>query len=128
MKSHMLNVFWPAWEWGPMNMPYLRHLAFAPPCVACPLSFLTSKQVKQPPANKAALSRACGLDRAPPLGGFPLTTKGPCRHAELVKLMKRLQPPGPHTTAGGRSRSTASYEDPPETRLERPLNPRGIRP
>jgi hypothetical protein len=29
MKSLMLNVFWPAWEWGPMNMPYLRHLAFA---------------------------------------------------------------------------------------------------
>jgi hypothetical protein len=22
------GVFWPAWEWGPMNMPYLRHLAF----------------------------------------------------------------------------------------------------
>jgi hypothetical protein len=29
MKSLMLNVFWPAWEWGPMNMPYLRHLAFS---------------------------------------------------------------------------------------------------
>jgi hypothetical protein len=29
MKSLMLNVFWPAWEWGPMNMPYLTHLAFA---------------------------------------------------------------------------------------------------
>jgi hypothetical protein len=29
MKSLMVNVFWPAWEWGPMNMPYLRHLAFS---------------------------------------------------------------------------------------------------
>jgi hypothetical protein len=29
MKSLCLNVFWPAWEWGPMNMPYLRHLAFS---------------------------------------------------------------------------------------------------
>jgi hypothetical protein len=29
MKSLTLNVFWPAWEWGPMNMPYLRHLAFS---------------------------------------------------------------------------------------------------
>jgi hypothetical protein len=29
MKSLLLNVFWPAWEWGPMNMPYLRHLAFS---------------------------------------------------------------------------------------------------
>jgi hypothetical protein len=29
MKSLMLNVFWPAWEWGPMNMPHLRHLAFS---------------------------------------------------------------------------------------------------
>jgi hypothetical protein len=29
MKSLCLNVFWPAWEWGPMNMPYLRALAFS---------------------------------------------------------------------------------------------------
>jgi hypothetical protein len=29
MKSLLTDVFWPAWEWGPMNMPYLRHLAFA---------------------------------------------------------------------------------------------------
>ena len=29
MKSLCLNVFWPAWEWGPMNMPFLRHLAFS---------------------------------------------------------------------------------------------------
>jgi hypothetical protein len=29
MKSLLVNVFWPAWEWGPMNMPYLRHLAFS---------------------------------------------------------------------------------------------------
>jgi predicted phage terminase large subunit-like protein len=24
MKSLILNVFWPAWEWGPRNMPHLR--------------------------------------------------------------------------------------------------------
>jgi hypothetical protein len=29
MKSLLVNVFWPAWEWGPMNMPCLRHLAFS---------------------------------------------------------------------------------------------------
>jgi hypothetical protein len=29
MKSLLVNVFWPAWEWGPMNMPHLRHLAFS---------------------------------------------------------------------------------------------------
>jgi hypothetical protein len=29
MKSLLVNVFWPAWEWGPINMPYLRHLAFS---------------------------------------------------------------------------------------------------
>jgi hypothetical protein len=29
MKSLLTDVFWPAWEWGPMNMPYLRHLAFS---------------------------------------------------------------------------------------------------
>jgi phage terminase large subunit-like protein len=27
MKSYLLNVFWPAWEWGPQNMPGLRYLA-----------------------------------------------------------------------------------------------------
>lgn len=27
MKSMLLNVFWPAWEWGPMNMPHLRYLS-----------------------------------------------------------------------------------------------------
>ncbi len=25
-KSLLLNVFWPAWEWGPMNLPSLRYL------------------------------------------------------------------------------------------------------
>lgn len=29
MKSLLVNVFWPAWEWGPMNMPHLRYLAFS---------------------------------------------------------------------------------------------------
>ena len=27
MKSYLLNVFWPAWEWGPQNRPGLRYLA-----------------------------------------------------------------------------------------------------
>jgi predicted phage terminase large subunit-like protein len=27
MKSLTVNVFWPAWEWGPRNMPYLRYLS-----------------------------------------------------------------------------------------------------
>jgi predicted phage terminase large subunit-like protein len=26
MKSLLTNVFWPAWEWGPRNMPHLRYL------------------------------------------------------------------------------------------------------
>ena len=26
MKSYTLNVFWPAWEWGPQNRPSLRYL------------------------------------------------------------------------------------------------------
>lgn len=26
MKSLMTNVFWPAWEWGPRNMPHLRYV------------------------------------------------------------------------------------------------------
>ena len=26
MKSLLTNVFWPAWEWGPQNMPHLRYL------------------------------------------------------------------------------------------------------
>jgi predicted phage terminase large subunit-like protein len=29
MKSLLLNVFWPAWEWGPCNMPHLRYLCAA---------------------------------------------------------------------------------------------------
>jgi predicted phage terminase large subunit-like protein len=29
MKSLMVNVFWPAWEWGPMNMPHLRFVSFS---------------------------------------------------------------------------------------------------
>ena len=27
MKSLMLNVFWPAWEWGPQDMAHLRYLS-----------------------------------------------------------------------------------------------------
>lgn len=27
MKSSLVNVFWPAWEWGPRGMPHLRYLA-----------------------------------------------------------------------------------------------------
>ena len=26
MKSLLVNVFWPAWEWGPCNMPHLRYI------------------------------------------------------------------------------------------------------
>src|SRR5262245_57557727 len=29
MKSLMVNVFHPAWEWGPMNMPHLRYVTFS---------------------------------------------------------------------------------------------------
>jgi hypothetical protein len=29
MKSLLTDVFWPAWEWGPMNMPHLRYVAFS---------------------------------------------------------------------------------------------------
>lgn len=27
MKSLLLNVFWPAWEWGPCNMPWMRYIS-----------------------------------------------------------------------------------------------------
>jgi predicted phage terminase large subunit-like protein len=26
MKSLLVNVFWPAWEWGPRNLPHLRYI------------------------------------------------------------------------------------------------------
>lgn len=26
MKSLLVNVFWPSWEWGPRNMPHLRYV------------------------------------------------------------------------------------------------------
>ena len=29
MKSLVTDVFWPAWEWGPMNLPHLRYVAFS---------------------------------------------------------------------------------------------------
>lgn len=29
MKSLLTGVIWPAWEWGPRNMPHLRHLGTA---------------------------------------------------------------------------------------------------
>lgn len=29
MKSLIVNVFWPSWEWGPRNMPYLRYVCAA---------------------------------------------------------------------------------------------------
>ncbi len=28
-KSLLVNVFWPAWEWGPAGLPHLRHLSFS---------------------------------------------------------------------------------------------------
>jgi predicted phage terminase large subunit-like protein len=29
MKSLLTNVFWPAWEWGPLNKPHLRYVSFS---------------------------------------------------------------------------------------------------
>lgn len=29
LKSMLTNVFWPAWEWGPLNRPYLRTIGTA---------------------------------------------------------------------------------------------------
>lgn len=29
MKSLLVNVFWPAWEWGPCEKPHLRYVAFS---------------------------------------------------------------------------------------------------
>lgn len=29
MKSLLVDVFWPAWEWGPMDMPHMRYVAFS---------------------------------------------------------------------------------------------------
>lgn len=29
MKSLCTDVFWPAWEWGPMGLPHLRYVAFS---------------------------------------------------------------------------------------------------
>lgn len=29
MKSLLVNTFWPAWEWGPMERPHLRYVAFS---------------------------------------------------------------------------------------------------
>lgn len=29
MKSLVTNVFWPAWEWGPMDLGHLRYVAFS---------------------------------------------------------------------------------------------------
>ena len=29
MKSMIVNIFWPSWEWGPRNMPHLRYICAA---------------------------------------------------------------------------------------------------
>jgi predicted phage terminase large subunit-like protein len=29
MKTLITQVWWPAWEWGPMNMPHLRYVSFS---------------------------------------------------------------------------------------------------
>lgn len=29
MKSLLTDVFWPAWEWGPMDLPHLRYVTFS---------------------------------------------------------------------------------------------------
>jgi hypothetical protein len=29
MKSLLVNVFWPCWEWGPCDMPHMRYISFS---------------------------------------------------------------------------------------------------
>ena len=29
MKSMIVNIFWPSWEWGPRNMPHMRYICAA---------------------------------------------------------------------------------------------------
>jgi predicted phage terminase large subunit-like protein len=29
MKSLLVDVFWPAWEWGPVDMPHMRYVTFS---------------------------------------------------------------------------------------------------
>jgi hypothetical protein len=29
MKSLLTDVFWPAWEWGPCDLPHMRYVAFS---------------------------------------------------------------------------------------------------
>jgi hypothetical protein len=29
MKSLLVNVFWPAWEWGPCDLPHMRYILFS---------------------------------------------------------------------------------------------------
>lgn len=29
MKSLLVDVFWPAWEWGPLDMPHMRYVTFS---------------------------------------------------------------------------------------------------
>jgi predicted phage terminase large subunit-like protein len=29
MKSMIVNIFWPSWEWGPKNMPHMRYICAA---------------------------------------------------------------------------------------------------
>jgi hypothetical protein len=29
MKSLLVNVFWPAWEWGPCDMPHMSYISFS---------------------------------------------------------------------------------------------------
>jgi hypothetical protein len=29
MKSLLVNVFWPAWEWGPCDLPHMRYISFS---------------------------------------------------------------------------------------------------
>ena len=56
MKSLLLNVFWPAWEWGPANLPHMRYL--------CASHNIESGRARQhshaPPGHHPMVSKALG--------------------------------------------------------------------
>ena len=44
MKSLLVNVLWPAWEWGPRNMPYMRYVCASH---AMPLAIRDSTKMRR---------------------------------------------------------------------------------
>ena len=58
MKSLLVNVLWPAWEWGPKNMPYMRYV-----CASHAMPLAIRDSIKEHPfydiitTKKAALRR-----------------------------------------------------------------------